>query len=284
MVNAGLVLEGGGLKGQYTAGVLDSFLEKNLEFPYVVGVSAGAAIGSSFISKQIGRNQEIIARYRRDRRYLSLANLVTTGSLFGMDFIFRRIPHELVPFDFAAFHASASRFVTVVTDMDDGRAVYFEKDTDDILAVLQATAAMPFVSRPIPYQGRLYMDGAVADSIPLVRSEAEGYRNNVVILTKPRGYRKKKHSLSALTQVVYRRHPAFAEAYMNRWKMYNQTMDLVESREEAGTITVIRPSADLKVGRTEKSVEKLEALYQLGRQDGRLAAEELIREKKFSGS
>lgn len=284
MVNAGLVLEGGGLKGQYTAGVLDAFLEAGLEFPYVVGVSAGAAIGSSFVSKQVGRNQEIIARFRRDPRYLSLRNLITTGSLFGMDFIFRKIPHELVPFDFAAFHASPSRFVTVVTDMADGRAVYYEKDTEDILAVLQATAAMPFVSRPIPYQGRLFMDGAVADSIPLVRSEAEGYTNNVVVLTKPRGYRKKKHAVSSLAKMVYRRHPAFAEAYQNRWKMYNDTMDLVESRETEGTITVIRPSTDLKVGRTEKSVEKLEALYQLGRQDGRSAAAALIREKKFSGS
>ncbi len=140
----GLVLEGGALRGQYTAGVLDAFLESGVEFPYIIGVSAGASIACSYVSRQHGRNKTIVDSYRHDPRYLSLRNLVTTGSLFGMDFIYDAIPNLLIPFDFATFEASPSRFITVCTDCDSGQAVYFEKEGEDHLTVLRASASMRF--------------------------------------------------------------------------------------------------------------------------------------------
>ena len=143
MVISGLVLEGGALRGQFTAGVLDAFLAAGVEFPYIVGVSAGASIACSYVSKQYGRNKTIVETYRNDHRYLSFGNLVTTGSLFGMDFIYDEVPHRLVPFDFAAFEASSTRFVTVCTDCESGEAVYYDKEGEAHLTVLRASASMP---------------------------------------------------------------------------------------------------------------------------------------------
>jgi predicted patatin/cPLA2 family phospholipase len=270
METMGLVLEGGALRGQYTAGVLDAFLEAGVEFPYIIGVSAGASIACSYVSKQHGRNKAIVETYRNDRRYLSFTNLVTTGSLFGMDFIYGQIPHHLIPFDFRTFEASPSRFVTVCTDCETGQAVYYEKEGEDHLTVLRASASMPFLSPMVSYRGRLLLDGALADSLPLVRAQAEGYRKNVVVLTRPRGYRKTAPRPWA-AQLVYGRYPKLVEAINNRWKQYNTSLEAIEAAEDAGTVLVLRPSVDLGVGRTEKSVAKLNALYELGRRDGKAA-------------
>lgn len=272
-IRRGLVLEGGGLRGQYTAGVLDAFLDAGLLFPYVIGVSAGSSIGCSYISGQRGRNLEIIERYRNDRRYLSLRNFLTSGSLFGMDFIFGEIPHKLVPFDFAAFEAYPGRFVTVCTDCATGEAVYYDKDADH-LAVLRASASMPFLSPMVEYDGRRLLDGAVADAIPLARAKAEGFLRNVVVLTRPAGYRKaeERHPPAGL---VYRRYPRLAGALKSRVPRYNAQMDFVEAEEAAGNALVIRPSRDLGISRTEKSVAKLRELYGLGLSDGAAAARKL---------
>jgi predicted patatin/cPLA2 family phospholipase len=270
METMGLVLEGGALRGQYTAGVLDAFLEAGVTFPYVVGVSAGASIACSYISGQHGRNKTIVDTYRHDRRYLSVANLLTTGSLFGMDFIYGTIPHELIPFDFPAFEANPSRFVTVCTDCESGRAVYYEKEGEDHLTVLRASASMPFLSPMVEYKGRLLLDGALADSLPWNRAVYEGFSKNVVVLTRPAGYRKKApHPWVA--RMAYGRFPKLVEAINTRWKQYNTSLETIEAAEREGKALVIRPSADLKIGRTEKSLEKLAALYELGRKDGQAA-------------
>jgi len=266
----GLVLEGGALRGQYTAGVLDAFLEAEIEFPYVIGVSAGASIACSFVSKQHGRNKVIVETYRHDKRYLSWSNWVSTGSLFGMDFIYGDIPHRLVPFDFATFDASPTRFVTVCTDVDTGQAVYFQKQEEDILTVLRASASMPFLSPMVEYRGRFLLDGALADSLPLARSVAEGFTKNVVVLTRPREYRKKAPN-PWLARWVYGAHPRLVEAINGRWKQYNTSLEAIEAAGEAGDALVVRPSVDLKVGRTEKSVVRLAELYELGRTDGKTA-------------
>ena len=273
METMGLVLEGGALRGQYTAGVLDAFLEAKVEFPYIIGVSAGASVACSYVSGQHGRNQVIVETYRNDRRYLSFTNLITTGSLFGMDFIYNQVPHHLVPFDFAAFEASTSRFVTVCTDCETGRAVYYEKEGEDHLTVLKASASMPFLSPMVPYQGRLLLDGALADSLPLGRAVSEGYRKNVVVLTRPRGYRKTAPSPWA-ARLIYGRHPRLVEAINTRWRQYNASLEAIEAAEDAGDVLVLRPSVDLGVGRTEKSVAKLNALYELGRTDGKAALDD----------
>lgn len=273
METLGLVLEGGALRGQYTAGVLDAFLEAGLEFPYVIGVSAGASIACSFVSKQHGRNKTIVDTYRNDRRYLSWGNFFTTGSLFGMDFIYDAIPHTLVPFDFAAFEASPTRFVTVCTDVETGRAVYFDKEGEDHLTVLRASASMPFLSPMVEYRGRLLLDGALADSLPWSRAVDEGFKRNVVVLTRPAGYRKTK-SASWPARLVYGRFPKLVDALNSRWQQYNRSLETIEAAEAAGSALVIRPSVDLKIGRTEKSVARLAELYELGRTDGRAAMQD----------
>lgn len=269
MVDRGLVLEGGGLRGQYTAGVLDAFLERGIVFPYIIGVSAGASIACSYVSGQKGRNVEIVERYRNDRRYLSLWNLLTKGSLFGMDFIYREVPFKLVPFDFPAFEASPSRFVTVCTDCGTGEAVYYGKESDH-LTVLRASASLPFVSPMVEYDGRKLLDGAIADAIPLEKAREEGFPKNVVVLTRPRGYRKTEER-GPSARLVYRKFPKLVEALGKRVERYNRQMDLVERAEEAGDTLVIRPSRDLGVSRTEKSVAKLRELYDLGLADGAAA-------------
>lgn len=270
METMGLVLEGGALRGQYTAGVLDAFLEAKVEFPYVVGVSAGASIACSYVSRQHGRNKVIVDTYRNDRRYLSLTNLLTTGSLFGMDFLYDQIPRRLVPFDFPTFEASPTRFVTVCTDCESGRPVYYDKEGEDHLTVLRASASMPFLSPMVEYKGRLLLDGALADSLPWNRAVSEGFRKNVVVLTRPAGYRKKAPA-PWVARTVYRRFPRLVEAINGRWRQYNASLDAIEAAEDEGRALVIRPSVDLAIGRTEKSLDKLNQLYELGRQDGAAA-------------
>lgn len=265
-----LVLEGGGLRGQYTAGVLDAFLDLSVRFPYVIGVSAGASIGCSYISGQRGRNLEIVERYRNDKRYLSWRNYLRTGSLFGMDFIFGEIPRTLVPFDYSAFEANPARFVVVCTDAASGRAVYYDKDADH-LACLRASASMPFLSRMVDYDGRKLLDGAVADAIPLARARAEGYGRAVVVLTRPAGYRKKAEATPP-AGLVYGRYPALVAALKTRAARYNAQLEAVEAEAAAGRVLLVRPSRDLKIERTEKSVARLRALYELGISDGRAAA------------
>jgi predicted patatin/cPLA2 family phospholipase len=269
-MNEGLVLEGGGLRGQYTAGVLDAFLDEGIRFPYLIGVSAGVSIACSYVSGQRGRNLEIIERFRNDPRYLSFRNLLTKGSLFGMDFIYGDIPHRLVPFDFEAFDASPTRFVSVCTDCDSGKAVYYEKNGDHLM-VLRASASLPFLSRMVEYDGKRLLDGAIVDAIPLAKAISEGYRRNVVVLTRPQGYRKKEESGPA-AGFVYGRYPKLVAALHTRVERYNAAMASVEAEEDAGRALVIRPSRDLGVSRTEKSVAKLRELYELGLEDGKTAA------------
>ena len=272
MKNSGLVLEGGGLRGYYTAGVLDVFLEEGIEFPYIIGVSAGVGMGCSYVSRQKGRNLEILTKYRSDPRYLSFRSYLKTGNMFGLDFIYGTIPDELVPFDHETFNRSSGRFVTVCTDCESGNPVYYDKEGEDILTVMKASAAIPFISRMVPYKGRKLLDGAITDAIPLAKAISEGYKKNVVILTNPAGFRKHEETQPPI-KLMYGKYPGLADALRSRVAAYNTCMDLVESEEKAGNALVLRPSMDLGVTRMEKSVEKLKALYELGCRDGKAALE-----------
>jgi predicted patatin/cPLA2 family phospholipase len=270
MEGVGLILEGGGLRGQYTAGVLDAFLEASVGFPYLIGVSAGASIACSFVSRQHGRNRLIVERYRNDPRYFSWAGLLTRGSAFGMDFIFDEIPHRLVPFDFEAFHSSPTRFVTVCTDCETGEACYFDKEGEDHLTLLRASASLPFMSPMVRYRGHLLLDGAIADALPLGRALGDGFLKNVVVLTRAPGYRKKPSSrLPAV--IIYGRKPRLALAINARWRRYNESLEAIEAAADAGEILLIRPRGDPGISRTEGSVRKLNELYELGRSDGAAA-------------
>jgi predicted patatin/cPLA2 family phospholipase len=269
-----LILEGGGLRGNYTAGVLDAFLNKGLEFSCVTGVSAGAGMGCSFVSKQKERNLYILKTFRKDPRYLSVRSFLKTGNYFGLDFIYNDIPNRYVPFDIETFLASPSRFVTVCTNCETGEAAYFEKGPD-ILTIMKASSAMPFVSGMVEYQGRKFLDGGISDSIPLAWALSEGYVKNVVVLTHPAGYRRKKE-IQPPARLVYRKYPRLIKALGEFVEKYNQSLAFAEEEAAAGRTVLIRPSVDLKVSRTERDVDKLIRLYELGLKDGEAAAVRLL--------
>jgi predicted patatin/cPLA2 family phospholipase len=264
-----LILEGGGLRGNYTAGILDTFLKQGLEFPYVIGVSAGAGMGCSFVSKQKERNLYILKTYRNDPRYLSVRSFIKTGNYFGLDFIYNDLPNGLVPFDRETFFASPTRFVTVCTDCETGEPVYFEKGPD-ILTTMKASSAMPFLSRMVEYRGRKFLDGGISDSIPLAKAISEGFTKNVVVLTHPEGYRRKKE-IQPPARLIYRKYPRLIKALKDFVENYNRGLIFAEEEAAAGRTLLIRPSVDLNVSRTDKDVSKLIRLYELGLKDGEAA-------------
>jgi predicted patatin/cPLA2 family phospholipase len=269
MKSIGLVLEGGGLRGQFTAGVLDLFLTENIEFPYIIGSSAGVSIGSSYVSKQHSRNKHIVLTYIKDHRYLSFRNLIFKGGIFGIDFIFNKIPNELVPFDFKTFDESPVQFITTVTDCNTGKPVYFPKNTKNLLQMLAASSSIPLLSKIVKYNGLELLDGAVADSVPVKKSIEDGYEKNVIILTRNKGYRKKANSYPGIIKLVYKKYPEFIKAMLERYKNYNKTMDFIDDLEKEGKAIVIRPSQTLKIDKLEKDVKKLEDLYNLGVEDAK---------------
>jgi predicted patatin/cPLA2 family phospholipase len=268
----GLVLEGGGLRGNYTAGVLDAFLDERIVFPYVIGVSAGAGMGCSYVSGQRGRNLEILRRFHGDPRYLSFRNFITTGSLFGMDFVFHEIPNRLIPFDWERFSASPLRFTAVCTDCETGRAEYFEKgpetSVEDFFTILEASSSMPYAAPMVARNGKKYLDGAIADAIPLEKAVSEGFSRNVVVLTNPAGYRKKNEPHPPDGLLYFGRKQLIA-ALKTRIERYNESLLRAEAEEQAGRVIIIRPSKDLGVSRVEKNREKLERLYELGYTDAK---------------
>jgi Predicted esterase of the alpha-beta hydrolase superfamily len=263
MLNYGLVLEGGGLRGLYTSGVIDLFLEKGIQFPFVIGVSAGAGYGCSFVSEQYGRNLRILREFRKDPRYLSLGSYIKTGNYFGLDFIYDEIP-KYIPFDTEAFLASQTRFITVCSNLETGEAEYFDKDKD-ILQALKASSAVPFMCKIIEHKGKKLLDGGIADAIPLKKSMELGFSKNVVVLTHPAGFHRKKSFHPSW--FFYRKYPKFIEAINSYVDRYNESLEFAEREAEKGNVILIRPSKDLKVKRTESDIPKIEQLYELGKRD-----------------
>ncbi|MDR3200261.1 MAG: patatin family protein [Spirochaetales bacterium] len=264
--NAALVLEGGGLRGTFSSGVLRRFVDDKLYFAYVIGVSMGACNAANYVALQPERNRLVNTRYVKDSRYISYRRLFSGGDLFGMDFIFREIPGRLIPFDFETFLANPMRCVTVVSDCVTGEALYYEKSElgDDYLEVLKASSSLPFIAKAVPYKGRFLMDGGLADSIPVRRAAAEGWKKIVVILTRPKGYRKKPSRLPGFLLRGYRKFPGLLRNIENRYKDYNETMDYIEEREGRGEIFVIRPDVDPPAGRVERNVAKIYLTYDQG--------------------
>ncbi|MFC0270606.1 patatin family protein [Metabacillus herbersteinensis] len=271
MNQAGLVLEGGGMRGLYTAGVLEYFMEKELYFPYVIGVSAGACFGASYVSRQKGRNRKVNIDYVTHPNYLSFRNVIKHRQLFGMDFLFDEIPNKIVPFDFQAFNEAPEKFLVATTDCETGEPIYYDKKTygKDILTIIRASSSLPFIAPFVQYDGKTLLDGGIVDSIPLKKSEADGNKRNVVILTKNLEYRKKKPSMQWLVQRSFQKYPNLVKAILTRYEMYNSIQAYLEEREKNGDIFVIRPSMPLEVARIERNPIKLERLYQLGIEDAR---------------
>ncbi len=267
--DSGLVLEGGGLRGVYTSGVLRLFMDKGLFFPYVIGVSMGACNAANYVSRQPERNRIVNIRYVNDSRYLSYRRLLMGGELFGMDFIFDTIPNSLVPFDYETFRGSDVKCATVVTDCVTGEALYFEKGElgEDYLPVLRASTCLPFVSKPIRFNGLILMDGGISDSVPIRKSISDGNTRHVLVLTRPKGYRKKSFPISGIARIRYPRFPGLCEALACRHTAYNKTMDLIDGMEREGEAFVIRPRSNLPAGRIERNKDKLYATYDQGYHD-----------------
>lgn len=271
MEAVGLILEGGGMRGIYTAGVLEYFMEQNMYFPYSIGVSAGACMGASYLSRQLGRNRIVNVEYITDPRYISWGNLLRKRQLFGMDFIFDEIPNVHVPFNYEAFFAGQEQFVIGTTDCESGETVYYGKDHAgfDLLRILRASSSLPFIAPIVEFGGRKLLDGGLSDPIPLRQSERDGNGRNVLILTRNEEYRKTPNSVPWLVRRAYGRYPKLVETMLNRHEVYNETLSYIEEQERSGKAFVFRPRQTLTVGRMERDPRKLDALYRQGYEDAK---------------
>lgn len=276
----GLVLEGGGHRGIFTAGILDVFLENDISFDGVIGVSAGAVHGASFLSKQKGRSLRYALKYCKDKRYMGVGSLLKTGDYFNVDFCYYQLPQILDPFDNETFENQTSKYYTVSTDVESGKAVYHQCRSlrDDYIKWIVSSASMPLVARIVEIEGQKLLDGGVADSIPEAAFRKMGYTKNVVILTQPKGYEKRKNSMLPLIKRVYKKYPKFIEAVENRHIIYNQELKDLEKLEKSGDVLVLRPKDDLVASRTERNPEKMQETYNQGRF---LALEEIEKVNAF---
>lgn len=266
----GLVLEGGGVRGAYTAGALDVLARENLNFFTVYGISAGACNALSFLSGQIGRNREIFSQYIQDKRYVSAGNLLRGGSMFGFDFIFGPMFHELLPFDYDTFYNSPMGYEAGATDLETGSIIYFDKShLGDGMEAVRASSAQPFLSHPIRHMGKKLLDGSVAQAIPLRRAEEAGCEKNIIILTRDDSYRKseKPEYPRPVIRARYYRYPAFAEALCHRGEVYNQLRRECIDRENQGNAIVIRPSSPITMSAFCRDPAQLMEVYSMGVQD-----------------
>ena len=263
----GLIMEGGAMRGLFTAGVTDVLMKNGVRFDGAIGVSAGAAFGVNYKSGQIGRVLRYNTRFCNDRRYSGLDVLLRTGNVFSSTFCYGEVPLELDKFDFAAYDANPMEFYVVCTDVATGRAVYHRWDgyEDHGFDWIRASASMPLVSRMVRIGSHLYLDGGVADSIPVRYFETLGYDRNVVILTQPRGFVKQPNRALALIRAKYHRYPALVEAVEKRHVIYNETLEYIEAMEGAGRLLVIRPKEALPVSRVEHDPSRLRAAWGAGR-------------------
>lgn len=264
----GLVLEGGAMRGMYTAGVLDVFMEHGIDFDGVIGVSMGAITGCSYLSGQKGRTIRYNKKYCRDKRYMSFYSLITTGDLVGNEFCYHALPEVLDPYDNEAFKKSRADFYVTCTNVETGEAEYIKiNDMADEIDYLRASASMPYVSRIVEIGGKKLLDGGCSDSIPIRAFGDMGYEKNVVILTRPAGYQKQPEN-KRLVRLFYKKYPKFAATLEQRAKVYNRTIEEIKEMEREGNIFVIRPEVPLDIGRMSHDRKKIEAAYERGRTDG----------------
>ena len=274
--DAGLVLEGGGMRGQYASGVMDWLLQAGIRFPYVIGVSAGISNAASYVSGQFERNRRIFTTFAGDPRYFSWRNWWRGGNPFGMDFIYHELPKH-IPFDFEAFTAAPGRFRIGATDCATGAAAYFDKGAVALEEALLASASLPIVGRMARVGGRLYLDGGIADPIPFRQAAADGFGRRVVVLTRNRGFRKRAPGTAMRAAIgwKYRRFPELAAALARQHETYNRALEELEAEEAEGRVRVIRPSRPLAVGRYSQDRAQLEGLYQNGQADAAAGLEKL---------
>ena len=274
-MSIGLVLEGGAMRGLYTAGVLDVFLDNNIKVDGIIGVSAGVLFGVNYVSKQKGRAIRYNKKFAKDKRYMGIRSLITTGNIINKDFAYYEIPTKLDIFDEETFEKSNTDFWATITNIETGEAEYIKLEKPiDQMEVLRATSAMPLVSKIVEWDNKKYLDGGVSDSIPVEKCKSMGYDKIIVVLTRTIEYRKKKAN-RLLAKVKYKKYPKLVRTMENRYKKYNETVEKIIDMENKKEIFVIRPSKDLGIKRIEKDVDKLQAMYDLGISDCNQCLEEL---------
>lgn len=273
----GVVLEGGGLRGIYTAGILDVFIDKGLEFPYVIGVSAGSGHALSFVSKQKERSYKIVDEFIEDPRYLSFNNLFTEEKgVFGLDFVYETIPQKYIPFDYDTFNNTKTQLCIVATNAISGKGDYFYKDKDDMFLASKASSSLPLLAKPVYIKGIPYFDGGMVDPIPVKKAILDGCDKVIVILTRNLGYRKEESKATEkIMKIAYKNYPNLIEAYSNRPSVYNESLDYIDELERDGKAFVFRPVKPLEVKRLEKDKKKLSELYGQGVKEGLYALSDL---------
>lgn len=280
MENIGLVLEGGGIRGVYTSGILDYFLEKNLEFKYIIGVSAGAIYSASYISKQEKRNLNIFMKYITDERYMGFKHFFKTGNYINLDFAYTKMTYELEPFSYEEFVKNDVVYKIGAFNCETGKTDFFEKknikNEEELLKDLMASGCLPFLLKETIINNKVYLDGGIASPIPIYTSILDGNEYNVIILTEPKGYKKYPLKARSLIKIYYKKYPAVSKALLNRHIVYNRTLKNIEKLEKIGKAFVFRPSSEVGVGRLEKDTEKIKRLYNLGRKDAEKNYEKLI--------
>jgi predicted patatin/cPLA2 family phospholipase len=266
-----LVLEGGGMRGMYTAGVTDVFMENNINFDLIVGVSAGATFGCNVKSKQIGRTIRYNKRFCKDPRYSSFRSFIKTGDYFGAKFCYETLPNELDVFDTQTFKNSPEEFYVVCTDVKSGNPVYHQLKNGDAedLIWMRASASMPLVSQTVQIDDLTLLDGGISDSIPLKFCQSLGAQKNLVVLTQPQGYQKSKNKLLPLIKRIYKKYPNLIKAINTRYKKYNDTLETIKGLENKKEIFVIRPSKKLNIKRIEKNITKMDLVYEQGLKDAK---------------
>ena len=279
-MKTGLIMEGGGMRGMFTAGVIDVMMETGIEFDGAIGVSAGAAFGCNYKSKQIGRAVRYNAKYCADKRYSGLGVLLREGSLLSKSFCYEELPTKLDPFDFETYKNNPMEFYLVCIDVETGKPVYhqYEGWEDHGFEWFRATTSMPLAFPIVEIDGRKLLDGGVADSVPVQFFERVGYDRNVVILTQPRGYTKKKNRLIPLMKLRYHKYPKLVETMANRHNEYNETLAYIEEQERLGKLLVIAPDKDLNIHRIETNPDELWRVYEIGR---KVAEQQLDKIKTF---
>ena len=278
MIEAGLVVEGGGMRGVYTAGVLDYFMEKNLYFDDCYGVSAGACHISSYVSKQIGRSIKVTLDYINDKRYCSVNSFIKTGDMFGVEMLYDLIPNKLELYDYDTFNKFKGNFYSVVTNCKTGKAEYIKiKDMKKDIIAVRASSSLPLLSRIVEINGKEYLDGGITDSIPIKKSIKDGHKKNVVILTRDKTYRKSKPKFLSLLKFKYKKYPNLVKAIENRYKIYNETLDFLEEEKAKNKVFIIQPKLPVKISRIEKDKDKLKELYDQGYEDAKELYEDLMK-------
>lgn len=269
LYNAGIIFEGGGMRGAYTAGIIDALLEHDINFEYCYGVSSGATHATTYLSRQKGRAIRLVTDYVGDKRYFSVRNLLKTGNMFDVDFLFNTVPRELDPYDYETAKANPAKFSVGVINVDTAEGEYLQvKNIEEDYMMVCASMSLPLIAKKVEIDGKRYLDGGISDSLPIQKSIDDGNKKTVLVLTQDVTYRKGINKILPLIALGYWKYPGFIKKIATRHIRYNEALELISKEEEEGRAFVFRPKKPVKVGRLELDREKMMALYRDGYEDG----------------